>query len=224
MLSGIKKAVMFCAHTDDEMVSAGTLHRLVRQGCEVHVVAYGPAAVKEDRAGSHDSVRVVLPEWHAALDLIGVKQEHRKFCNFVPSARLEDYRQDVCQVAYDYIEMHKPDAVFTLSPDDENTAHAVVGRETERVMRGRVPIAIRCLYPWNYSIGRPNLYVKLDDQDVAVKESVIMAYKSQAPAYLEAGGKFRYNYLLMLMSAIVTDGQSVKVSRAEKFEMIRGVV
>lgn len=228
MIEGVKKAVMFCAHTDDEMVAAGTLHRLARNGCEVHVVAYGPAAITGDRQGSHPSARVVLEEWHRSLDVIGVGHEpnvaphgpappsgYRHYLGYVPSSKLDDYKQGIADFAFKLVEHVKPDAVFTLSPDDENPAHSVVGTQTERVLRGRVPLTIRCNYSWNYTVGRPNLFVRLDPEDVAAKRAVINCYQSQL---------WRYKYEDLMLAAAVTDGLSVKVSYAEKFEIIRSVV
>lgn len=217
MLRGIKKAIAFFAHTDDEMIAAGTLHRLVREGCEVHVVAFGPAAVEWDRMGNKESEKVVIPEWHNALDIIGIGPHNRKYDDYccLPSAKIPDNAQRIADGAYHWCESYRPDLAVILSPHDENTAHAVVGRECERVMRGRVPHVWRCIFPWNYSGERPNLYVRLEAEDVEVKRKVINAYQSQ---------KFRYRYLEMLMAQVVVDGLSVKVPAAEKFEIVRSVV
>jgi LmbE family N-acetylglucosaminyl deacetylase len=214
MLKGLSKVTFFGAHTDDEMICAGTLHRLARNGCEVQIVSFGPAAIKKDRCGGDKSLAVVIDEWRLSRDLIGACDKS-KCIGMMPSANLAESGQQICQFVYDWVERERPDACFVLSPDDENTAHAVVGRECERVMRGRVPHVIRCQYPWNYSIGRANLFVRLDEEDVRVKRQVIDAYRSQ---------HFRYNYDKMLMSAVVMDGLSVKVPAAEKFELIRSVI
>ena len=40
MLSNARKVLFFGAHTDDEVICAGTLHRLVRQGAEVMVMSF----------------------------------------------------------------------------------------------------------------------------------------------------------------------------------------
>lgn len=221
MIEGVKKAIMFCAHCDDEMVCAGTLHRLARLGCEVHVVACGPAATKEDRQGSHPSARVVLPEWQASLDAIGVGpsvdrqlEGCRHYLSCVPSSKLDDYKQFIADFAFALVEKVKPDAVFTLSPDDENPAHAVVGLQTERVLRGRCPLVLRCNFAWNYTLGRDNLFVRLSDEDLEVKRRVINCYQSQL---------WRYGYEEMLVSQAKADGLSVKVPWAEKFQIIRSV-
>lgn len=215
MLEGIKRAVFFGAHTDDEMICAGALHRLVQQGCRVWVITFGPAATRDDRLGSHLSLATVRPEWEEAMDAIGVNTTDRGIMALTPSSELTTFSQKIGQTIYDICEDVKPDAVFTLSPEDENPAHAVVGIQTERVTRGRVPITIRCQFPWNYGIGRPNLYVKLSDTNCEAKQKVIRAYKSQ---------HWRYNYEEMLFSFCRADGLSIKVPAAEKFELIRGVV
>lgn len=219
MLSGIKKAVFFGAHTDDEFICAGTLHRLACAGCEVHVVTFGPAATKDDRRGTYVSSEIVLPEWHQSLDVIGIRQEHRQFHGmrdgYLPSAEMPKFAEEICQDVYDYCESVKPDLALILSPHDENTAHAVVGVACERVMRGRVAHVWRCLFPWNFSTDKPNLYVKLESEDMEAKRAVINCYQSQ---------KFRYDYESILMHYAVADGLAVKVPAAEKFEVVRSVV
>lgn len=211
------RVVFYGAHTDDEMICAGTLHRLIQEGHDVRVVTFAPAAIESDRQGDEPSAMIVKSEWTCSLDAIGVPDglHHREFVRLLPSVDFQPFRQRICQFVYDDCELHKPDIVFTLSPEDENTAHAIVGTETERVMRGRVPTVIRCQFPWNYGIGRPNLYVKLDRLDLDAKREVIRAYKSQ---------HFRYEYERMLLAYCHADGLSVKAEYAEKFEIIRSVL
>lgn len=213
MIEGLRKVVFFGAHADDEMICAGTLHRLAKGGTEVQVVTAGPAATAQDRTGNVESWDIVQREWRQSLNLIGAGKS--RFLSVMPSADFQPHRQRVCQAVYDICEAEKPDAVFILSPEDENTAHSVMGIECERVMRGRVPWTIRCQFPWNYGLGRPNLYVSLSDADLACKAQVIETYKSQ---------HFRYRYGEMLLAQAVADGLSVKVAAAEKFEIVRGVL
>jgi LmbE family N-acetylglucosaminyl deacetylase len=194
------------------MVCAGTLRRLVEQGVEVHVVAFSPAATVRDRRGTRWDV--VLPEWNEALDIIGVAEGNRDFVGMTPTTNLPGRGEEICQYIFDFCERWQLDVAFILSPEDENTEHAVVGREAERVMRGRVPTVVRCNFPWNYSTGRPNLYVTLSEEDLEVKRRVICTYKSQ---------QFRYNYEDMLLAYARGDGLSIKSQHAEKFEIIRSL-
>lgn len=212
MFDGIKTAVFFGAHTDDEMIAAGTLHRLARSGIEVHVVAFGSAGTKEDSDGGVTSQYTTLPEFASSGAKIG---GITSFMSLSPSIKLHEMGQTIADIAFNRVTALKPDLCFILSPDDENPAHAEVGRQCERVMRGRVRYVVRCQFPWNYSIGRANLFVKLDPEDVQCKRGVINCYQSQL---------WRYNYEDMLLSYARADGLSIKVEYAEKFELLRGVV
>ena len=40
LFQNVKKAVFIGAHTDDEMICAGTLRKLVKSGVEVKVIAF----------------------------------------------------------------------------------------------------------------------------------------------------------------------------------------
>jgi LmbE family N-acetylglucosaminyl deacetylase len=216
MLDGVRRAVFFGAHTDDEMVCAGTLRRLVRQGCAVTLYPFAPAATKDDPEGGERSLSVVYPEICESSRLIfGRETEVPTGDWMLPSKSLHARGQEIADRAFQIVEEVKPDLCLILSPEDENPAHAEVGRQCERVMRGRVPLVARCLYPWNYGLGRPNLYVTLTPEDLAVKSAVCRAYKSQ---------EFRYNYHDLFMAAARADGLSVKAEAAERFELLRAVV
>lgn len=213
-----ERVLFLAAHCDDEMLAAGTLHRLVRQGAEVHVCAMGPCATQEDRVGGQQSEQDVLPEYRSSLGIIGAVEPtplSRWYAGIIPSSRMAEWPQRVGQFIYDAIERWRPDLVFTLSPTDENPAHAVVGQQTERVARGRVPTLVRVHCPWNYQYGHCNLYVELDGSDLQCKRDVVNAYQSQ---------KFRYDYETALLSYAVADGLSVKVPAAERFELVRSVL
>lgn len=214
MFNGIKTAVFFGAHTDDEMICAGTLHRLARNGVKVHVLTYAYAASQGDPSGISSALTEhVTDEFAKSMSTIGVWRS--ELTGLYPPVSLHERGQEIANIAYGYVERHKPELCIVLSPDDENPAHAEVGRQCERVMRGRVPYVIRCQFPWNYSVGRANLFVKLDAGDVEVKRAVINCYQSQL---------WRYRYEEMLIAQCRADGLSVKAEYAEKFELLRGVV
>lgn len=213
MLNNVKRAVFFGAHTDDEMVAAGTLRRLVEQGAVVSVVTFAPAATEGDRKGTFLSSEVVHPEWKQAVLTMGCREN--QFFDMTPSADLHPFRQRIADIAFSWCVRNRPDLAFILSPDDENPAHAVVGVECERVMRGRVPLVLRCNFPWNYTAGRTNVFVSLTAEQMRIKQAVVDCYQSQ---------HFRYDYGKMLVHQAVADGLSVKVQAAEKFELIRAVV
>lgn len=211
MSFAVKRALFFAAHTDDEMACAGTLHRLTREGCEVRTVTFGAAGTEGDPSG--EGWGDVAGEWAEAACILGIR--HLKHKVGPNSREMAEHGQEIADAAFRAVEEFRPDLVLTLSPDDENPAHAVVGVQTERVMRGRVPVVLRVQFPWNYSIGRPNLYVALTPDDVEAKRRAIRAYRSQ---------RHRYDYEAIFMSQLVTDGESVKVRHAERFELVRAVL
>lgn len=214
MFPGIKSAVFFGAHTDDEMIAAGTLHRLNREGIIVHMVTFSPAGTKDYPNGDYMfQDGPPYDEWRKSCDRMGVFS--KKCVGLTPSKSLHTRGQEIADDAFQVVKVVQPDLCFILSPDDENPAHAEVGRQCERVMRGRVPFVVRCQFPWNYSIGRANLFVSLSPEDVQCKQDVINCYQSQL---------FRYRYENMLLAQCRADGLSVKVEYAEKFELLRGVV
>ena len=134
----------------------------------------------------------------------------------VPSWQVKEERQRVAQQVFETCQDFNPDLPLILSPNDSHGEHAIVGAESEAVLRGRVPHVWRCLFPWNCCKGdNPNLYVRLEEGDIAVKAAVIDCYQSQ---------RFRYNYRDMLLSYALADGLSVKVLAAEKFEIVRSVL
>lgn len=214
-----ERVTCFFAHSDDEMVAAGTLHRLVRQGADVEVVCFGPCAIESDREGGKPSVAVVQAEWFRSLELIGAApgiDPVHGWGMFLPSKSLAERGQRIADYMFHHLEKRKPDCILTLSPHDENPAHAVVGVQAERVARGRVDTVIRCDMPWNFSMDRPNLYVRLEGEDFACKIRVIEAYQSQA---------WRYDYKNMLTNYAWANGQSVKAGQpCEVFTVIRSVL
>src|SRR3989344_5165479 len=92
----IKRAVFLGAHTDDEMVAAGTLRKLVKAGCEVHVFAFSFAAIpNKSRRYAIDTLRL---EFFASMETIGVK--NFGVFDFNPGALLENQtkiHQDIFQ-------------------------------------------------------------------------------------------------------------------------------
>ena len=218
MLTGIKSVLFVGAHTDDEVICAGTLHKLGYEGARVSVLTFSAAGIENDRAGSTiASYKALLPEWESSMKVLGVAEGDRVLAGIVPSAKLKsEYRQQIAHAVYGVCTAKKPDLALILSPNDSHGEHAAVGTECESVLRGRVPHVWRCQFPWNFGKGdSPNLYVSLSQEDVGAKRSVIQCYSSQT---------FRYQYEEMLMSYCRADGLSVKVPWAEKFEVVRSVL
>lgn len=211
LLDNLTSVLFVGAHTDDEMICAGTLARLVRCGTDVHIISFSSARI--DGVPEAESKEILKKEFAAAMDVIGIPKANHWLPDF-ETRKLPENRSAVRQYVYDFIVSHALDAAFILSPHDEHQDHQAVGEECERVMKGRVPLIIRCQYPWNLHSFNPNLYIALTDEEFRIKQAHIEAYRSQT---------FRYDYAEMFGGYAKGDGLSIKKRFAEKFEIVRCV-
>ncbi|MDO8574890.1 MAG: PIG-L family deacetylase [bacterium] len=204
----MKKAVFIGAHTDDEMICAGTLRKLVKSGAEVKVIAFSCAPIPDKSLKrTWDIVRL---EFLQSMKSIGVLPENRIILNY-DARTLSNHHDKIRQLLYNYTVNEKPDLALILSSEDDHQDHAIVGKSAERVMKNRVPMVIRCHYPWNFiNPGRSNLFVKLTPDEFEAKLNVIRAYKSQ---------HFRYDYENLFTALTRANGLATKNELAEAFEI-----
>jgi len=209
IFNNVKKAVFIGAHTDDEMIVAGTLRKLVRMGVEIKIIVFScapiPGAIERI-----DADHILSLEFEKAMRIIGILPENCRLYGFNPRSFSKN-EDEIRQILYDYTVQEKPDIAFILSPEDDHQSHAVVGKSAERVMKNRVPFVVRCHCPWNFiNPGRRNFFVKLTQDEFETKLAVIRAYKSQA---------FRYDYENLFMALTRADGLATKNELAEAFEI-----
>ncbi len=208
IFDNVKKAVFVGAHTDDEMVCAGTLRKLVKNGIEVKAIVFSCAPISGKVQKETESILKL--EFDEAMRAIGVWFENRIIMNYDPRT-LSNQEDEIRQILYDYTVKEKPDVAFVLSPEDDHQSHAMVGKSAERVMKNRIPFVLRCHYPWNFiNPGRRNFFVKLTQDEFETKIAVIRAYKSQ---------RFRYDYESLFTALARVDGAATKTELAEAFEI-----
>jgi LmbE family N-acetylglucosaminyl deacetylase len=208
-LTNIKKVIFIAAHTDDEMIAAGTLRKFVKEGIIVKELAFSYAPIPDKT--KKESRKIMKEEFLSATKIMGIPQNNLKVFDFEPRY-LPNHENDIRQAIYEFTLTEKPDIAFILSPTDDHQDHAIVGRLSERVMKNRVPIIIRCHYPWNIiNPGRNNLFVKLTPDEFKTKLAVIKIYKSQ---------HFRYNYEKIYTALVQLNGLVIKNELAEAFEIV----
>jgi len=213
IFDNVKKAVFVGAHTDDEMIAAGTLRKLVKMGVKVDVIAFSCAPIPGK--SQEKAEKILRQEFTKAIKIIGASFESYPPMDFDPRTLPKD-EDEIRQILYDYTVQEKPDLAFVLSSEDDHQAHAVVGKSAERVMKNRVPNVIRCHYPWNFiNAGSHNLFVKLTSDEFEAKLSVIRAYKSQ---------HFRYDYENLFTALSKLHGLTTKNELVEAFEILYCVI
>jgi len=209
IFDNVKKAVFVGAHTDDEMVAAGTLRKLVKNGVKVDVLAFSCAPIPGK--SQEEAEKILGREFVKAMKAIGgASLKNWPPMDFDPRS-FSSGEDEIRQILYDYTAREKPDIAFVLSPEDDHQSHAIVGKSAERVMKNRVPLVLRCHYPWNFiNPGRRNFFVKLTSDEFETKLAVIRAYKSQ---------HFRYDYENLYTALARVDGLATKNELAEAFEI-----
>lgn len=206
------KNVLFVgAHTDDEVICAGSLKKFKDQGAQIYILTFSNSATKEDRTGGISSRMILEPEYQKSMGLLGANYKLYDY----GTDHLHNYKDEIRQIIYDFVNQNRIDCAFVLSPNDDHQCHECVGREAERALKNRVPVILRCQYPWNYKAFSPNFFIELTDKELKTKLDVMRCYQSQL---------FRYDYVEMFRSYTIADGLSIKRPYAEKFELIRAVL
>ena len=205
----VKKAVFIGAHTDDEMVCAGTLRKLVKSGVLVKVIVFSCAPIPGE---AFVKTRKILSlEFLKSMESIGVLPENTRLLSY-HARTISTYQDEIRQFLYDFTVNEKPDLALILSSEDDHQDHAILGKSAERVMKNRVPFVIRCHYPWNFiNPGRCNFFVKLTSDEFETKLDVIRAYQSQ---------HFRYDYENLFTALTRANGLATKNELAEAFEIV----
>lgn len=208
IFDNVKKAVFVGAHTDDEMVAAGTLRKLIKIGAEVHVLTFSYAPIPGK--SQEETEKILRSEFVKAMEIINVPIKNWMLKDFNPRS-FSKGEDEIRQILYDFTVREKPDIAFVLSPEDDHQSHAMVGKLAECVMKNRVPLVVRCHYPWNFiNPGRRNFFVKLTQDEFRAKLAVIRAYKSQ---------HFRYDYEELYTALTKADGLATKNKLVEAFEI-----
>ena len=203
----IKKVVFVGAHTDDEIVAAGTLRKLVKAGCKVNVLAFSCAAIPN--TVREEAIEVLRSEFLSSMKIIGI--EDFKVLNFNPGALPEDQTK-IRQILFDFIARVEPDLAFILSHEDDHQDHSFLGKACEAVMKNRVPNILRCHFPWNFVPGQRNFFVPLEFDEFDAKLRAINAYSSQ---------HFRYDFKGIFANQARLDGYVTKSGPMESFEVVR---
>ena len=130
----------------------------------------------------------------------------------LPVRRLNEHRQDILEEMVAFDRAVRPDLVLTMNSCDTHQDHEVVHAESVRAFRKTTLLGYET--PWNQATGHFDLFVELDEDDVALKKKMLMAYQSQVALgrpyvsedFVETTTRFR--------------GYHGKLSRAEVYEVL----
>lgn len=225
-----KNVLVVAAHPDDELLGeGGTVRRLANAGVTVRAVilAEGLTSRAETREESDlGELAELQADARAAAAVVGF--ESIDFCGF-PDNRMDevDLLDIIKKVSY-YMELYRPDTIFTHHHGDLNIDHR---KTCEAVLTACRPVGQYCVKriyafetpsstEWNYMYAepfRPNVFVDVSDT-VEAKIAGMGKYRSEgavsphprSPEALRALAAYR--------------GSNVGCTYAEAFMLLREVL
>ena len=203
------KALIVCAHTDDECGCAGTIARMIDEGYEIHYLAFSDIAKPLVEHGyAPDTARLECIVSMSRLEVLHhnvLDYENRTF----PTCR-QEILDDLIKVKKEI----EPDIVFTHTSTDIHQDHQVVYNETLRAFKNSIIMGYEL--PQNIIAAKNTAFIKLTKKHIQKKIYALSSYKSQnfrafaTPDFIWGLAKLR--------------GAQCNAEYAEAFELIRMVI
>lgn len=191
VLNGVQRALVLCAHTDDEFGCAGTMLRLTEIGVTVRYLALSrceasvPAGLPAD---------VLEHECRACVAAIGVAPDAIEVDSF-PVRYFPEHRQAILERFYQLNKDYQPDVVFLSSSFDNHQDHATVYAEGFRAFKRSTLLGYEL--PQNVTSFENSAFVCLSEAQLKGKIEALAHYRSQgfrsyaAPEYIEGLARVR---------------------------------
>lgn len=161
-------------HTDDaELGSGATISRLVRQGAEVHIVAFSAAEISVPQ---HLPADINRQDALAAARALAVPEGNVTVLDF-PVRNFPEHRQAVLDAMIRLRATLDPDVVIGPCATDRHQDHAVVHEEMMRAFARRTVLGYEL--PWNCTVFEATAHVEIADVDLAAKSKALASYRSQ---------------------------------------------
>ncbi len=174
MFENRSKVLVLAPHTDDgELGCGGTIARLIREGHEVHYVAFCNC---DESLPDGLAPGTLTDEVMRATEVLGIPSERVSVLDF-PVRHLAQHRQGVLQRMVELNRNLQPDLVFCPTRDDLHQDHGVVAVEALRAFKARTILGYEM--PWNNITFDANFLVKLTPDDLDTKVAALAEYESQ---------------------------------------------
>lgn len=161
------------AHTDDiELFSGGLSARLKREGIPQRWLTFSSHREVTDH-------KLAAQEHKHNAEFMAGKGNYDLLDYGACNGEFQQNRKYIYNIILRWVRDYKPQFVVT-HPWDTNQDHQQIISEALRSLKGEVSL-ISGEYPFNDlgTTGLPNLYFKLEEEDVQTKIRLILNYKSQ---------------------------------------------
>ena len=208
MLSNIKKVLVLAPHTDDgEFGCGGTINKLIKQGIEVHYVAFSAC---EQSVLPEFPKDILITEVKAATKELGIHPDNLHLLKF--DVRTFNFnRQEILDYMISFRNKFDPDLIFIPSLNDVHQDHFTIANEAVRAFKFKNILSYEM--PWNNFNFNTCYFTILDEDDLNTKVNALKHYKSQMHRSYASGEFIR----------ALAKVRGVQVGRgfAEVFEVIR---
>jgi len=203
------KALIICAHTDDECGCAGTMFRMIDEGYELFYMAFSDIALPLTEHGFlPDTARLECAE---SMSRFGIKEF--RILDY-KTRSLPENRQKVLDDLILVKSIINPDIVFIPSSTDIHQDHQVIHNEGLRAFKHSTIMGYEL--PQNIIAAKNTAFVKLKEEHVMKKVYALSAYKSQKHRIFATS-----DFILGLAKL---RGAQCNTEYAEAFELIRMVI
>ncbi len=125
------RIMIWGAHPDDEILMAGTIAAMSDAGCEVVVVTISEGNAGYCRAEWAETIADLRKQEAAACDeILGISE--RVFLGWPDQGVRHEWK--LTRLLIEQIRRHRPQALFTLGPDDRNSDHVAVHDMTDEIV------------------------------------------------------------------------------------------
>jgi len=125
------RIMIWCAHPDDEILIGGTIAAHADAGAQVVVVTISRGDAGYCRAEWADDIAQRRREEAAACDeILGVTE--RVFLDWPDQGVRHDWK--LTRLLIEQLRKHRPQALFTLGPNDRNRDHSAVHEMTDEII------------------------------------------------------------------------------------------
>jgi LmbE family N-acetylglucosaminyl deacetylase len=173
LLSKNDRALVLCAHTDDEFGCAGAVIRLLAAGAQVRYVALSRC---EESVPQGFPIDCLETECRACTARLGINADEVSVFRF-PVRHFPAYRQEILEALVHIRREYAPTIVLLPSSFDTHQDHKVVFEEGFRAFKQSTLLGYEL--PQNLISFSNSAFVELAEADVRLKVESLGEYRSQ---------------------------------------------
>ena len=226
----MRRVLVFAAHPDDELLGlGGTVRRIANEGIHVRAVIMAEGlTARTDRRSDIDALQLsqLQADARKAAEIVGYKSID--FCG-LPDNRMDSMELlDVIKIVSKYIEMYRPDTVFTHHHGDLNIDHRITCEAVLTACRPVGQYGVKRIYAfetpssseWDFNYQKaftPNVFFDVTDT-LDAKIRGMACYRTESTQYPHPRSPEALRGLAMFR------GSNVGFGMAEAFELLRECV